>query len=304
MASSGNSTIDLSRLPAPAVLEVLDFEALLDAAITDLQVRWPDFDAVLESEPVVKLLQAAALREMLLRGRVNDAARSVMLAFAAGTNLDQIGARLNVVRRTLQQATDTAAAVMESDEEFRARIQIAPETLPYAGITAAGYRARALAIAPSVKDVAALKGEGGRVDIVLLSREGDGSVGADVVSTIAASFREDDAVQLTDIVNVRSATILPYAPTIQLQIGRGPDPALVVAEAETAVRAYAAARHTIGRPVYRRGLEAAAKVGDVEQAIATIIAGEGEDAVEAVDVLPGDDGAAWMTSLVITQEVL
>lgn len=287
------AAIDLSRLPPPEVLETLDFEAVLAASLTDLQVRWPDYDAALESDPAVKQLEAAAYREMLTRARINDAARSVMLAYAGGAALDHIGARLNVARRVIRAATANAPEVREGDDEFRARIQIAPETLPHAGFTAAGYRARALAAAPEVKDVAAIRGEDGNVRIVLLGRDGDGTVAPSVVSAVSAALLEDDAVQLTDIVTVRAATIVPFDLSIHLQIGRGPDPVIVVGEAEKAVRTYAAQRHAIGRTVYTRGLEAAAKVGDVEQAIANV-----------ADIVPGNAGAAWLNSLTITHEVL
>lgn len=288
-----NAPIDLSRLPPPEVLETLDFEAIAGATLADLQQRWPEYDAALESDPAVKQLQAAAYRELLTRARINDAARSVMLAFAGGADLDQLGARLNVARRVITPATNNAPAVMESDGEFRARIQIAPEMLPHAGFTAGGYRARALAAAPSIKDVAAYRRGGGNVQIVLLGREGDGTVSTEVVSVVSALFLEDDAVQLTDIVSLRAAEIVPFDLTIHLQIGRGPDPAIVISEAEKAVLAYTSQRHAIGRTVYARGVEAAAKVGDVEQAIAGI-----------TDIDPGDSGAAWLNSLTITQEVL
>ncbi|MFA7597015.1 MAG: baseplate J/gp47 family protein [Novosphingobium sp.] len=285
--------IDLSRLPPPEVLEPLDFEAIRGASLADLQARWEDYDAPLESDPAFKQLLAAAYREMLTRARINDAARSVMLAYATGADLDHIGARLDVARRILAPATQNSPAVLEGDDEFRARIQIAPETLPHAGFTAAGYRARALAAAPSVKDVAALRTGGGNVRIVLLGREGDGTVPPDVVTAVSAVLLEDDAVQLTDIVTVRAAEIVPFDLTIHLQIGRGPDPAIVISEADKAARAYAAQRHAIGRTVYARGLEAAAKVGDVEQAISSL-----------GDIVPGPYGAAWLRSLTITHEVL
>ncbi|MXO66252.1 baseplate assembly protein [Altericroceibacterium endophyticum] len=285
--------IDLSRLPAPDVLETLDSEAILAASLRDLQARWPDYDTPLESDPAMKLLEAAAYREMLMQARINDAARSVMLAFSAGSDLDHLGANLNVARRLITPATDRTPAIWESDTEFRARIQLAPEMLPHAGITAGGYRFRALAAAPGVKDVAANKGDGGRVEIVLLGRNGDGSVGAETVATVRDAFTADDAVQLTDIVTVRAADIIPFDLTVHLQIGRGPDPAVIVGEARQAILAYVAQRHAIGRVLYRRGIEAAAKVGDVEQAIADI-----------PDIDPGKAGAAFLGALTLTHEVL
>lgn len=57
MASSTDSFtgVDLSRLPAPDVIEALDFETLRAAWIADFQAKFPAFDATVESDPVVKL---------------------------------------------------------------------------------------------------------------------------------------------------------------------------------------------------------------------------------------------------------
>ncbi|MDD3799360.1 MAG: baseplate J/gp47 family protein [Novosphingobium sp.] len=284
--------IDLSRLPPPEVLETLDFEAVGAALLAKFQEFWPDYDAPLESDPAVKLIEMVAYLALLEDARINDAIRSVLLAFASGAMLDHLAGRFNLARRVLQEATDDTAELLESDDEFRIRIQLAPETLPYAGITAPGYRARALAVAPEVKDVAALRRGEGRVDVILLGRTYDGLVGPGTVALVAAAFDQEEAIQLTDVLTVRAASIVHYDVAVTLQVGSGPDAALLKAEAETAIRAYAAARHAIGRPVYRRGIEAAAKVGGVEQAIA-----------DMEDVLPGDAGAAWLETLTIETEL-
>ncbi|EMA1803187.1 baseplate assembly protein, partial [Cronobacter turicensis] len=62
-------TIDLSQLPAPDVVEELDFEAILAERKATLISLYPEEeqDAIartlaLESEPVVKLLQENAYR--------------------------------------------------------------------------------------------------------------------------------------------------------------------------------------------------------------------------------------------------
>ena len=52
------STLDLSLLPAPIVLEPLDFETLYQEALTDFRaLMGENWSAPLESEPVVKLLE-------------------------------------------------------------------------------------------------------------------------------------------------------------------------------------------------------------------------------------------------------
>ena len=93
-----DAAIDLSRLPAPTVVEAIDYETVLAALKADLVARWPDYTADLESDPAIKLLEVAAYREVLLRQRVNDAARAVLVATAIGSDLDHLGALLNVAR--------------------------------------------------------------------------------------------------------------------------------------------------------------------------------------------------------------
>ena len=77
-----DAAIDLSRLPAPTVVEAIDYEMVLAALKADLVARWPDYTADLESDPAIKLLEVAAYREVLLRQRVNDAARAVLVRTA------------------------------------------------------------------------------------------------------------------------------------------------------------------------------------------------------------------------------
>ncbi|RWA51293.1 hypothetical protein AU476_23550 [Cupriavidus sp. UYMSc13B] len=88
--------IDLSQLPPPDVVETIDFEVILAERKAYFVSLYPaDQRAAvaatlaLESEPIVKLLQDNAYREMVLRQRINDAARAVMLPFAKG---DRAGA--------------------------------------------------------------------------------------------------------------------------------------------------------------------------------------------------------------------
>ena len=294
MASSSDFlTIDLSRLPAPTVVASADFEAEFAALLAEFRARYPGYDALLESDPVYKLLEAFAYRLMLAKGAINDAARGTMLAYATGGDLDNLAALFEITRLTITPATPIAPAVMESDNDLRWRIQLAPELLTGAGMTGGGYRVRVRTLAPSVKDVAVLKPADGRVDLVLLGREGDGTVPADVVQAIVAAYEAEDAAQLTDIITVRSARIFPYSATITLTVRAGPDPSVVRSAADAAVRAYAADRHRIGAVVYGQMLEAAASVGSVERASLDFLG----------DIDPGADGAAFLSALTIVVEV-
>jgi len=108
------ATIELSQVGAPIVVEVLDYEDILAERKATLISLYPEEqrEAVartlaLESEPIVKLLQETAYREVILRQRINDAAKAVMLAYATGADLDQLGANFNTPRLVIIPADVT-----------------------------------------------------------------------------------------------------------------------------------------------------------------------------------------------------
>lgn len=289
-----SSNLDLSLLPPPAVIKGVEYEAILAERLARFKQLWPDFDVdALETDPAKVLQEADAYREMLAKAAINDAARATMISFAVGSDLENLAAFYGITRLVITPATDSAPAVMESDADLRQRVKLAPEALPYAGMTGGGYKALARRVAPSVKDVGTIKRPGGRVDVILLGRDGNGAVPADVVTSVYHAFQDDEATQLTDIVTVRSAAITTYDVPLTLRVRRGPDPASVKAAAEAALRAYALSRHRVGAIAYRNMLEAAAAVGGVENAIVGID-----------DVTPGADGAAWLGTLTTNVEVV
>jgi phage-related baseplate assembly protein len=109
------TAIELSQLPPPNVVEPLDYEQILAAMLADLKTRDPFFDALVESDPAYKILEVAAFRELLMRQRVNDAGRSVMLAYATGSDLDHLGALMGVARLAGDDGSRPAEAVIETD---------------------------------------------------------------------------------------------------------------------------------------------------------------------------------------------
>lgn len=56
------STIDLSTLPSPNVVEALGFETIFAAMLNDLCVRDPSFTALVGSDPAYKVLEVCAYR--------------------------------------------------------------------------------------------------------------------------------------------------------------------------------------------------------------------------------------------------
>jgi len=255
-------SINLAELPPPAVVEEIDWRAIRNATLDDFLERLraegvTDY-APVESDPAVKEIEAGAYREMGMRARVNDAARAVMLATATGADLDNLGAFYGVKRKLLDEgdpdATPPVPPTYESDEDYRRRIQLAPEAFSTCGPQGA-YIYHALAADRRVKDAQAYGPEDGvgltpaQVLVVILSRDGDGSCPAELVDAVRAYISADERRPLADEVFVQGAEIVPYEITASLTILPGADPAVVEAAARAALERYAAERHRVGLSV-------------------------------------------------------
>ena len=63
-------------IEAPEVLEKLNYEQILAEMLADFKNRFSEFSALTEADPVYKILEIASYRELILRQRVNDAAKA------------------------------------------------------------------------------------------------------------------------------------------------------------------------------------------------------------------------------------
>lgn len=290
---SAFDAVDLGLLPPPDVVETLDYEAILDALKADFVERWPAFDAWVESDPVLKLLEVAAWRELLLRARVNDAARAVMLATATGADLDNLVALLDVRRRVLDPGDPDAAPpvppTLETDAELRRRAQFALEATTAAG-TAGRYTFYALGADPRVRDAAATSPEGGAVLISVVARDNGGVPDAALLAAVEAAVTAPAVRQLCDTVTVAPATLIDVAVTAALDVVDGPGAGVALATAEARVRALFDGA-PIGRPIALSALYAALHVEGV-RAVAL--------SAPAADVAVGPSAAARLTALTLT----
>ncbi len=268
--------VDLSQLPPPEVVETLDYEVILAARVAKLRAELTaanillDWDPTRESDTIVKLLQESAYREMILRGRINDAARAVLLAHATDGNLDNLAAFYGVTR-----------LADEKDERLRKRAQMALEGFTTAGPRKA-YIFHALSADVRVKDVAVTKPAPGDIMITILSTEGDGTASPELLAIVAAALNDEEIRPLNDTVLLQSATIIHYAISASLLLFSGPGEEAVLAAARKDARAYADACHALGTMVARSGLDAALHKAGVQKVNLFSPAGEiAPDAVSA-----------------------
>lgn len=255
------TVVNLSQLPAPNAVEALDFETILAAMLADLQARalaaGVPFTALLESDPAYKILEVCAYRELLVRQRANEAVRAVMLAFAQGADLDQIGANYNVPRLLITPADNTTIpptpAVWESDDDYRARIPVSLESYTTAG-SEGSYVYHGLSAAGTIKDISAVSPAPGQVTVYVLSRNGDGTASTDELSAVNSALNAEKVRPMTDQVTVQSASIVTWSIQAELVLYPGPDSAVVVAAAQAAAQAYADSVHRNGYDVSLSGV--------------------------------------------------
>jgi len=195
---------DLASLPTPAVIETLSFETIFSELQTEFQSRYPDYSALLASDPAVKLLEVAAYREVLLRNRINAAAKASLLAFATGSDLDHLAAFYGVTRLS-----------GENDEALRLRTRQRIIGFANAG-GAAHYRYWALSASPGVADVEVDSPEPGRVRISVLAKGEEETVPDSVLDAVRAVVLRDDIRVLTDTVAVVAAELIPVTVTVRI----------------------------------------------------------------------------------------
>jgi len=189
-------TINLESYPSPDVIEPIEFEQILADMQDELIRLFPAIEPTLALESALanKLLQVAAFREILVRARVNDAARANLLAFATGADLEHLAAFYDVERLE-----------GEDDEAFRSRTVLAIQARSPAG-GANWYKAAARRADVRIRDVAVFREDFWPIiHVAILSRENDGIPDAAMLDAVREIVTSDDVRPLNDTVVVEAA---------------------------------------------------------------------------------------------------
>ena len=292
-------TIDLTALPAPAVLESLDFEDTYQAELQTFQTLMAadgqEWAAPLESDPVAKLIELGAYRRLQNRGRVNDAAKALLLAYAQGTDLDHLAANVSLRRLVVQaenlDVVPPIPAVLEDDDALRERVQ-----LVYEGLTTAGprnsYILHARNASGLVADATAESPSPAVVVVTVLSLDGTGAASPELLATVAAQLNDDDVRPVADRVTVQSAQILPYRIDAKVcMVGNGPENEAILAECKARLEAWRNPRRRLGVEVARSAIDAQLHIAGVTRVELT----------GWVDLKPTKAQAAWCEGFTVVR---
>ena len=266
---------DLSKLPAPDVIESLDFEALFTQRKEKFLSLYPveqqnELAKTLqyESEPIVKLLQESTYYELIIRQRINEASHALMIAHAKANDLDNLGANFHVYRLIIQHKDNTVTPpipeIKESDSEFRMRIQAAFEGLSVAGPRAA-YEFYARSADGRVLDAAAESPAPACVTLAILSRENNGIASSDLIRIVADAVNQDNRRPIADRVTVKSVTLIEYEIKAKLYLYPGPESEPIKKAAIKNLQEYITEKHRIGRRINRSAIISALHVAGVQR---------------------------------------
>lgn len=290
------STVNLSALPAPQVLEDLDFEDIFQRDMTAFRSHMGDnWTAQLESDPVTKLLEVGAYRTLLNRARVNDAAKALLLAYAIGSDLDQLAANVRLQRLVVQAANPDSVPpteqILEQDDALRERVQ-----LVYEGLTTAGprnsYILHARNTSGQVADATAESPSPAVVEVTVLSLDGDGIASPELLAQVTARLNDEDVRPVADRLTVRSAEILPYRIDAVLHMAsHGPENEATLAECRRRLQAWINPRGRLGVEVPRSAIDAQLHISGVARV----------ELINWTDLRPTKAQAAWCTGFDIRQ---
>ncbi|PNY77498.1 baseplate assembly protein [Pseudomonas fluorescens] len=262
------STVDLSALPAPPVLEDLDFEQTYAEELAAFRLYMGEnWTAELESDPVVKLLELGVYRRIQNRARVNDGAKALMLAYAIDGDLDQLAGNVRLQRLVIQEenlnTVPPTPRVMESNDALRERVQ-----LVYEGLTTAGprnsYILHARNSSALVADATAESPAPAEVVVTVLHLQGNGVAPQPLLDAVMTYLSDDDIRPVGDRLTVQSAEVIEYRIDAVLHMaGTGSENEAVLAAAEQRLAGWVNPRRRLGVEVPRSAIDAQLHISGV-----------------------------------------
>lgn len=186
--------IDVSLLQSPEIIKTLDYEAILTATKERLVVNFAakgiDYDVVnLETDPAVIIAETKAYDELLMYAAINDAARSNLLFYATGGDLDHL------------VVSDVVRMTDETDARLRQRYILAR-----LGRSEERYKSAAMNAHVNVEDVSVYRtGSGPELGVALLSSDNDGIASAEIIAAVDTAIQTTSGRSINDIITVGSA---------------------------------------------------------------------------------------------------
>ena len=273
------STVDFSQLPEPNLIQELDYESIFNERKEKFIALYPateqnQWRTILnrESDPVVKVLQENAYLELLYRNKCNADARSLLLAYAEGSDLDHLAlTEYGLIRLIVTPADNSVVppspAIYESDERLRERCLLSFDGMNTAG-SANAYRYFALSADGRVDGIKVKSDEETPcfLDIVITQVDSEnGAASAELIQIVQTALDPDTVRPVGDRPTVKSSIATNYQIEASLYVGKNAEDALLLEAANIRLDKYIKNAQKNGESIYRSAIYAALHVDGIER---------------------------------------
>ena len=273
------STVDFSQLPEPNLIQELDYESIFNERKEKFIALYPateqnQWRTILnrESDPVVKVLQENAYLELLYRNKCNADARSLLLAYAEGSDLDHLAlTEYGLIRLIVTPADNSVVppspAIYESDERLRERCLLSFDGMNTAG-SANAYRYFALSADGRVDGIKVKSDEETPcfLDIVITQVDSEnGAASAELIQIVQTALDPDTVRPVGDRPTVKSSIATNYQIEASLYVGKNAEDALLLEAANIRLDKYIKNAQKNGESIYLSAVYAALHVDGIER---------------------------------------
>ena len=277
------STVDFSQLPEPNLIQELDYESIFNERKEKFIALYPateqnQWRTILnrESDPVVKVLQENAYLELLYRNKCNADARSLLLAYAEGSDLDHLAlTEYGLIRLIVTPADNSVVppspAIYESDERLRERCLLSFDGMNTAG-SANAYRYFALSADGRVDGIKVRSDEANPylLDIVITQVDSlNGEASAELITAVQKALDPDHVRPVCDRPTVKASSATNYQIEAQLYVGKNAEDALLLEAANIRLDKYIKNAQKNGESIYRSAIFAALHVDGIQRVVIT-----------------------------------
>lgn len=237
----------MSQLPPPEVVQQLDAGSVRERMLTRFALLM-GVNKPKVGDPMYNAFSAMSEEVTRARQEFQDMSLDNMVAFSNGANLQHLGAARPVEKYDA-----------ETNEQYRRRVQMAPEGFSTAGPDGA-YIFHALNAHEDVLDAYPISPSEVTVNVYILNRKNDGVATPELCNTVYENIDGQTKRPLSDKLSVLPAAVQRYRVEVALHMPSGPGEQQTLDLAEQRLRKLADETHRLGGEVSFSAIYAAAHV--------------------------------------------
>ena len=247
-------SLEFPNLPEPSIIDKSTFEAIVKRKIDKFKAEFPDYNNIVEGDPVWEMAEMSAYDELNLRQQMNNGYRQTLILYATGTNLDNLVFNIGLTRTVKQEAVYDENGLLvtperlETDDQLRRRYLLAWHAL---GLGTLGwYSFHALNSDPNVKDAYPKRTADGTVTVYIQSEGENGGVpDAALLKTVTDYLNILRRRVLCDTLIIAGITTVTYQIEATISVPNELDKASILAMVKAEAESFAAENEVIGRDI-------------------------------------------------------